>query len=344
MPLRCLALVATSAVALYAVAADSGIDPLVRGVLTRHLKFGAVELADLERGKVVRHSIGTTAPGEIAVAGAVRINTTRTHFLDSLRDIVRFKKAPEVLQVGRFSDPPTLSDLQPLTIDASIFDPRSCHVVGNCNVRLSAVAIRRIERELDLKAPDLQARASALFKQLLLENVTAYLTGRGNRITQFDGGPTPIRPLDELAAMLKNEPAIDALVPGLADHVRDFPHRRVAGAEDFLYWSREKFGMAPFVSVTHVTIVCPTARTCVVTTKNVYSSRYVDASLALTIATDDAASKSIYLVYANRSRANALKGGFSTLRRAIAERRSRASVGENLKTVKIQLEKGSLTD
>ena len=98
--------------------------------------------------------------------------------------------------------------------------------------------------------------------------------------------------------------------------------------------------MAPFITVTHVTIVCPSTATCVMTTKDVYSSRYIDASLAMTIATDSLASPAaFYLVYGNRSRANALKGGFSSLRRLLVERRARGSLEENLRTLKIQLER-----
>ena len=321
--------------------ADTGIDPSVRGVLTRYLKFGAVELADMDRGEVVRHDIETTAAAEIAVAGGVRVNATRSRFLERLRDIARFKQGSGVLQIGRFSSPPALGDLTALTVETSDFDPRSCRV-GNCDVRLPADAIRRIEHELDLNAPDLQERASALFKRLLFEYVKTYTSGNGDRVEQFDGGSAPIRPLDEFSALLQNTPAIGALVPGLSDHVRDFPRHRIPGAEDFLYWSKERFGMAAFITVTHVTIVCGSTHTCVVTTKDVYSSRYLDASLALTIATDATPpAHGIYLVYANRSRANALKGTFSGLRRAFAQRRARAGLEESLRTVKIQLEKGS---
>jgi hypothetical protein len=92
--------------------------------------------------------------------------------------------------------------------------------------------------------------------------------------------------------------------------------------------------------VTHVTIVCPSAATCVVTTKDVYSSRYIDASLAITIATDTLETpEASYLVYGNRSRANALKGRLSSLRRAIVERRARGSLEEHLRTLKAQLER-----
>src|SRR5206468_4219658 len=107
---------------------------------------------------------------------------------------------------------------------------------------------------------------------------------------QYDDDDTPIRPIEEFGGVLAQMPEIGVLAPGLPDHLARFPASRVAGAEDFLYWSKEKFGVAPFISVTHVTILCPSAaRTCVMATKDVYSSRYIDASLALAIASDASA-------------------------------------------------------
>jgi len=109
-------------------------------------------------------------------------------------------------------------------------------------------------------------------------------------------------------------------------------------AEDFLYWSKEKFGIGPFISVTHVTIVCPSAATCLMTTRDVYSTRYLDASVALAIATD-AGADGFDLVYDNRSRADALKGAFAFVRRSIAERRARGGLEDSLNAIKTQLEK-----
>ena len=86
-----------------------------------------------------------------------------------------------------------------------------------------------------------------------------------------------------------NTPAISALSSSLRDHLAAFPARRMAGAEDFLYWSKEKFGIAPFITVTHVVMTCPSERLCLVASRDVYSSRYIDASLALTITSLDAA-------------------------------------------------------
>lgn len=320
-------------------AADSTIDAAVRGVMTRYLRFGATELADLERGKVVRHSTETNTPGEVAVAGAVRVAAPKTRLLERVRDITRFKRGPDVLQIGRFSTPPSLQDLAGLTIDRDTFDPRSCHV-GDCNVRLSADAISRFEHDVDANAPDAQPRAAAWFKHHLLESVQAYVSGSGTRIEQFDDDEKPIRPIDEFTALLKNAAAVGALVPRLPEHLAKYPDARIDGAEDFLYWAKQRVAVGPFVTITHVTILCPSDDLCVITSKDVYSSRYVDASLALTIATDVVgADNAFYLVYANRSRASALKGRFSAIRRALVERRARGSLDANLRLLKGELEK-----
>ena len=161
-------------------------------------------------------------------------------------------------------------------------------------------------------------------------------------MTQFDDDPKPIRPLDQLDGVLANMPEIGALMPALPDYLMKFPDVRLPEAEEFLYWSKEKFGIDPFITVTHVTLVCRSASTCVMTTRDVYSSRYLDASLALAIATDvgGASPEAFELVYDNRSRANALKGGLGGLRRSIAERRARGGLEESLKAIKMQLEKG----
>jgi hypothetical protein len=334
---RVIALACVNAALL--AAADADIDVAIRGVLTRYLRFTTSALTDLQAGKVVRHGLDSTAAGEVGVVGAVRINAPKAKFLARVRDITRFKSGPDVLQIGRFSRAPTLDDLAALTVETADFDSRACRV-GNCGVRLPAAVIQRVQREIDPGRPDVQQRAAAYFKQVLLDTVTAYVNGSPGRFEQYDGGARPIRPLEEFDGVLRNSPALDALVPGLSDHLKNFPASRLPDADDFLYWSKEKVSMSAFITVTHVTIVCPSAATCVMATKDVYSSRYIDASLAISIATDSLETPSaFYLVYGNRTRANALKGGFSSLRRAIVERRARGSLEQYLRTLKAQMER-----
>jgi hypothetical protein len=323
-----------AAIALVSGAPPSDdIESAVRTVLMNHWRFTVDDLADLQRGKVIRRSVDSSASGEIAVAGGIRVNAPKQAFLDLARDITRFKRSPDVLAIGRFSSPPTLQDLAPLTLDRDDFDPATCRV-HDCGVRLPASVIETLPRERD---PD------AFFKQVLLDNVIAYEKGDAHgRLLQYDDGEKPIRPADEFAALLRNAPALGALVPSLPEHFLNYPADQLAGDDDFLYWSKEKFGIAPFVTVTHVTVVCPSPRSCVMATRDVYSSRYIDASLSISVATDTAGSPpGFYLFFANRSRANALRGAFAGLRRKLAARRARSSLEENLKRVKSRLETGA---
>jgi hypothetical protein len=324
-------------VAAAAAAQEIGVEPDVRSVLTGPLRFSAEELGDLQRGQIVKHTLLSRAPGEVAVAGAVVVRAPKAAFFARVRDITHFKQGEQILQIGRFSDPPLLGDLAALTIDADDFDVRSCRV-GDCGIRLPAAAIERFGREIDVKAADAQARGAQLFKQILLDQVTAYVAG-ADHMPQYDDGPRPIRARDEFEGILSGMPELGALLPGLPDHLRHFPAARLTGAEDFLYWSKEKFGVAPFITVTHVTIVCRSAVTCVMATRDVYSSRYLDASVALAIATEAGGPDAFALVYDNRSRANALKGRLAFLRRSLTERRARGGLEDSLSAIKLSLEK-----
>ena len=72
-------------------------DRAVRDVLIRSLQFSAGELAELQRGRTVKHGLDARAPGEFGVAGAIKVAAAKGAFLDAARDIVRFKAGPEVL-------------------------------------------------------------------------------------------------------------------------------------------------------------------------------------------------------------------------------------------------------
>ena len=328
----------SAVVAATSSAPQSDLQPELQRLVARDLKFSTADVADLEQGNIVRHLLPPTDSGEVAAVGAIRVNAPKERLLAAYRDIVRFKRNADVLQIGRFSNPVELSDLDGLTITSEDFDLRSCRV-GDCEIRLPADCIHRFEKEIDWKRPDAGIRAAALFKQMLLDNVRSYTGGGPGRITQYDDDSTPVMPVQDFRGVLKSSPYIENAIPGLAAHLSSFPAEPLHGAEDFLYWSKEKFGFAPFISVTHVTIVPEGPHEYVATTRDVYSSRYVDASLALMIASDSVADPhAFYLVYVNRSRASALRGSFARLRRSIVERRVRGSLEDNLWDVKQRIE------
>jgi len=326
--------------AIDAGAAQTGSDlqPELRGLLSNTLKFSPSELADLEKGKVVAHGLGATAAGEEGAVGAARINSHKEAFIDRYRDIVQFKRGPGVLAIGLFGDPPSAADLAALPLDTRDVNLRDCRL-GHCDIRLPASAIVRFQSDIDWTAPDADARAAALFRHILADNVRAYVSGGAGRITEYDDEKRPVRPVDEFSSLLEGSPYLDELVPGLAAHLENFSTSPLPGSEDIVYWSKETFGVDPFVTVTHVTVAQPVPFGRVIASRDVYSSRYLDASLSVTIASDAVSTPdAFYLVYVNRSRADALKGAAADLRRSVVERRAKSGLEENLKLTKLRFE------
>ena len=322
-----------------AVAPGADLQPELRGLLSNVLKFSPSDLADLEKGKVVAHGLGATAEGEAGAAGAARINGRKEAFTDLYRDIVRFKRGSGVLAIGVFGAPPSVADLATLPLDNQDVNLRNCRV-GHCDIRLPASAIIRFQNEINWTASDADAQAATLFRHILADNVRAYVSGGEGRITEYDDEKHPVRPVDDFSALLTGAPYLDELVPGLAAHLEGFSTNPLTGAEDIVYWSKEKWGeMDPFVTVTHVAIPQPVRVGRVIASRDVYSSRFLDASLSLTIASDAVSTpEAFYLVYINRSRADALKGAAADLRRSIVERRAKSGLEENLKLMKRRLE------
>jgi hypothetical protein len=316
----------------------SDFQPEFESVLVHDLSFSTGDLEGLEHGKIVKRTLTALEVDELGVAGAIRVQGPRDRLIAAYRDIVAFRKGAGVLEIGRFSVPPEPSDLDALTTDHDDFDLRGCKV-GDCDIRLPASEIQRIAASVDWRRTDADARATGLFKQLLFDHVQSYASGGPGRMTQYDDGRTPILPVAAGEELIRTSAYLDKLKPGLAAHLVCAWSNPLDGAEDLLYWSKEKFAIAPFISVTHVTIVPSGPHQSLATSRDVYSSRYIDGSLSTMIASDAVGDPgTFYLVYVNRSRASALRGPMAGLKRSIIEHKARGSLDTNLRDIKARIE------
>jgi hypothetical protein len=116
---------------------------------------------------------------EVAVSGIVGLHLPAQVFLESFRENMATKSNPAILEIGRFSNQPTLDDLKDLTFETGdIEDLKRC-VVGDCQLKLSASMIERFRKEMNWDAPDYRIKATQLLKPMLLDYVRDYL-GRGD--------------------------------------------------------------------------------------------------------------------------------------------------------------------
>lgn len=314
-------------------------------LLQQHLGFGAADLRDLTRARSIRRTLDTSDARELATAGAIRIDVPRTYFLDRFRDITEFRRGPMVLQTRRIEDPPGLDDVQALTLDDEDLNAlRRCRP-GDCAVKLSADMIRRFQVEVRWSAPESRMQANALARQMVVDQARAYLAGGVEALGAYHSRRKPVVLATELTELLNACPYLTVYAPELRSFLDAFPRIDLQSCENFLYWSKDSFGLKPIISLTHVAMFTTQrdgrAMTFIVSI-NLYSSHYVDGSVSLTIAADAGGEDepAFYLIYVNRSRVDALGGVFGGLRRLIVERRARGGLEKNLPETKRRLEAG----
>jgi hypothetical protein len=323
-------------------APPSGNDmpPRLRAYLDGHIQVSERDLAAVQRGEVIARAIDTDDRREIAAFGLARIAAPPGTFIEGVRQLTWLRRSSLILAAGRFSVPPRTGDLDQLTIEPQdIGALRECRV-GDCDVRLSAAAIGRVQKEIDWRSPQSAKQAASLFKELLVDHVRAYLQGGDTALPDFQDHEQPVKPSEEVAGILARSPYLRRAAPELHEHLRTFPSSPLASGENILYWSKERFGAKPVVSATHVTILRDTTPI-LIASKQIYASHYFDASLGLSAVFDvsTADQPAFYLAYINRTRTRSLDGVIRSLARGMVRRRARDGVERMLRGLKTTLEK-----
>jgi hypothetical protein len=321
------------------VTARGGRDP-AREFLAGTLRLTPAELARLDRGTVVTRYLDPTDKREVAVQGVVRIGIPPAVYLERLRDIVSFKRHEAVLEIGVFGDIPSPGDMAGLTLDrGDLRDLRACRV-GDCDWKLPGSTIRRLQKEVPWGTAEGEARAHAIIREELTALVAAYRRDGDRAAMRYDSGRRPVDLAEEFRALLDSDSVLDAF-PGIVRYVREYPRGRDEGIHDLIYWSREKAGPSAVVSMTHM-IFAPaeglSGASHVVMSRQIYGSRYFDASMGLTIALPDGAGDASFVAYVNRSRVDVFGGLLGGIVRRTVRSRVRTGMSESLARVKVRME------
>jgi hypothetical protein len=333
---------------LAAVSSSPGQTPIVpepaQSMLLRDLGFSEGQLVLARNGRIVVRMLPTPDAREVAVAGVTRIAVTKEQFFEQYRAVERFKQHEAVLQLGRFSQPPQVSDMERLTFNPDMLaDLRSCRP-GRCKVKLPADWMARFREKVDWSSRTARSDAQALFRSILTAYAADYQANGAAALVEYRDKDAPVRLGEESTALIQRSPCLSAISPDFVRYLIAFPRVSLPVADSFIYRSQEDFGLKPVVSLTHVSVYQDPAHPSVAVgaSRQIYATHYFEASLGLTFAFDDgdAARPGIYLVYVNRTRADALKGSFGVVRRSVVYGRTKDGVEETLAALKRRLEGG----
>jgi hypothetical protein len=270
----------------------------------RTVGFSASEIAAMERGTAVARVLDEKDDNDADVLGVVRIAGTQAALIEAIRRIETFKSGPLVLQIGRFSDPPRVADLDGLRFDSQDLDDlRRCRV-GDCDLKVGGSTLE-LARRIDWKAPDAGERASRLIKEVIVRHVQRYLAEGEEALAVYDDDDHPHSVAAEFRKILEGSPNLRRYNPAFLRYLLDFPRSQLPDVENFMYWSQEKI-RKPVVSVVHACIqrVTRDGQTgYFVALKHIYDSHYFRANVEfLTLVPATRGTGGFYLVHDVRAR------------------------------------------
>jgi hypothetical protein len=278
---------------------------------------------------------------EVAVRVATQTAARPSQLIEWTRSVEELHKGRYVAAIGRFSDPPRITDLEALSIDdEDLTDLRRCRP-GKCGVKLNDAEIKQLREAIAAAGADWKRAARQAYRSIILARAEAYLAEGHTPAASYHDAKNPVQLHSEFAALASE---VELVHPGLfplTNYLSLYPKGDMPDVETFLYWSKESLGAKPIVSITHVVMIESRGQRqneALVARKQVYASHYILAALSFTAISASPDGTQQYLVYLNRSRSdvfNGLFGGF--IRRTIA-RRLRAEAPQALQALRQRLE------
>ena len=341
MQIRAIPAVLLAGVLALSAAGARAQDAAVRTFLRKSIGLTEAQVADVEAGRVVTRQLPGADKPEMAAFGAVRVAASKDVYLQRLRDVVRFRRGPSTLQMGVLHAPPLVSDFEGLTLEEGDFAAAQKCKPGDCDLKLARSALDRIHREMDWSARDARARATELMKQMLVEYVAAYQRGGTPEMATYVDNPQPLDTPAEFRKVVSASPYLVQYAPELQRYLEEYPKGHLAGAEDFFYWAKDKFGPKPTLAVLHVTVwrdPADPARVAVAS-KQIYASHYFQAGLDLTALVDAPTPPGgFYLIDLYRARIDPPTGMLSGVILGKIHGGIEQGVGERLRTAKARTE------
>ena len=304
------------------------------------------ERARLDRDQVLARTL-SGKDGQLAVFVATRLNAQPDALVAWTRAIAELKRSKFVLAIGRFSDPPSPSDLEQLTLDERDLDAiRRCRP-GACGLKLSAADIESLTAVVAGAGAGWQDAAQREFRRQLTERVIQYRAGGLASLSPVADRKNPRRAEDALSAIVERSPYLRKL-PSVVAWLKEYP-RADSAVESFFYWSKELYGQGkPVISVTHVGIVRLESDhrlpAILVAGKQIFATHYVEGGLGLTMILRDSTNGTPYLAYVNRSQVDMLSGFFGGFVRSVLEDRLERQAPLIMRGLRTRLESGNPPD
>ena len=303
--MRLLCSIALAAAAAAVIHGQPAATLTVEQLLTDRLGVKAADIATFTAGNVVVWPVPPNADNEVAAVGAIRAKGDLRRIVAWLRDIESFMRAAGTVNVGAIANPATAADFARVSLDDVDFtDLKSCSP-GKCEIRMPPAFLSRFQKEVAWTGGAAQSQAAALSRTLVAEYVAAYQKGGDAALAAFHNGAT--QDANEFQDLLRRSVKVWELSHPFVSYLETYPAAAPEGTESRFYWTRDKAGRKPTLTLHHALLQQLPGGRVLVADKQFYASRQIDAALVIAFGVPNA-DKSFDLVVSVKARSGAISG------------------------------------
>lgn len=314
---------------------------VVRKLLIDIALFQPAELKELDEGKVVVKAMPTKDKQIVSVLGIVRLANISALSIDEFRSSLTQRGNKAMIGGGKFSVPPVLNDIKDLELTEKDFKVLRKCAIGDCDMNMSAEMIKRIASEIDWNAADHKDRAANMFREMLLNYVSNYAAGGDDSLGKYSNRKELVDLAVSHRTLLSDSIFLNDLSPEIVKYFEEYPKKQLDGASSEMHWSTVDFGLKPAVTLTQTVAFDGSKngiRLFIVANKQIYASRYLDASFSFTALVGTGANEpGGYLLFVDRSQSDALDGLLSGVARSVVETEAVEKVRAVLQNAELRL-------
>jgi hypothetical protein len=302
------------------------------------------QIAAIRGGKAIARILESPTPDQVFVFGAVYVRSTPEDYLKLESNVDSLRKLPNYLAIQKFSDPPRLSDLDGLTLEADDIQQLKTCKPGHCEVQLPSDAMEAFQRSVDWSAPDAAEQVNRLAKQMVLEALSRYQQGGNAALGIYRDKNHPANVADTFQSLLSRSKALPVYLPELSRYLLEYPNAQSQDIESHFYWEKVNFGLKPTIRVIQAIIYRGASATDpanAVALKQLYASHYFETALDMTVCVRDEENQGqpgIYLITLKGSQQAGLTGLKGGIVRKVAIDKTRSSLEKALEAIKQKLE------
>ena len=286
------------------------------------------QIASISQGKAFIKVLPSKTPAEIFMFGAVYVNATPDAFVKFALDISRMKRMPGYLAVGKFSNAPSLAELEGFSLEPDDIKALRYCKPGRCGVQLPASAMDDLHKSLDWSKPDVGHQANERLRMMALDILRRYQE-TGNSSLSYHDQIELFDVSSQLRSLLGRSGALPMYLPDLSRILLDYPHTKMSEVESRFSWERVAFGMKPTLRLNHAIAyqsAGPRGTAHVVAVKQLYASHYFQLALDLAVCVTESGrstDKGFYLITLKGSAQQGLTGFTGSILRRIIVSKTR---------------------